>query len=235
MANGVQRHQMPCAVHDKQEEKIPPKYTLHGHILEQVPCAKYLGVEIHEKLHWGNHIHSITARANRTSAFVYRNLKGCPPVIQTHCYKGLVRPVLEYASPVWDPYQKYLKKCLELVQRRAARRILHDFSPKSSATALVRKLGLQTLKDRRQIDKAALIYNIFHGLVDVPSNKVLKPTTRSTRGQQTKFQVPHSNVNAHLHSFPSAIQLWNILPQEAVMASSLPVLKTTIGKWIYSN
>ncbi|KAL8587797.1 hypothetical protein ACOMHN_021015 [Nucella lapillus] len=217
-------------------KKIPPKYTLHGHILEQVPSAKYLGVEIHEKLHWGNHIHSITARANRTSAFVYRNLKGCPPEIQTHCYKGLVRPVLEYASPVWDPYQKDLKKCLELVQRRAARRILHDFSPKSSATALVRKLGLQTLKDRRQIDKAALIYKIFHGLVDVPSNKVLKPTTRSTRGQQTKFQVPHSNVNAHLHSFfPSAIWLWNILPQEAVMASSLPVLKTTIGKWIYSN
>jgi hypothetical protein len=59
---------------------------------------------------------------------------------------------------VWDPFQQNLSEALELVQRRAARRILHDFSPQTSALALVRQRDLQTLSERRKIDKAAMIY-----------------------------------------------------------------------------
>ena len=34
-------------------------------------------------------------------------------------YKGLVRPILEYGSSVWDPYYEGLIDELEKVQKRA--------------------------------------------------------------------------------------------------------------------
>ena len=43
----------------------------------------------------------------------------CPPNVKAAAYKGLVRPVLEYGSSVWDTHG--LQEELEKVQNRAAR------------------------------------------------------------------------------------------------------------------
>ena len=94
-------------------KQIKGDYTLHGHPLEHVNSAKYLGVELTNNLNWSKHIHTITAKANKTSAFIWRNLKGCPVSTQIKCYKVLVRPLLEYASVVWDPHQQTLTHELE--------------------------------------------------------------------------------------------------------------------------
>ena len=40
--------------------------------------------------------------------------------VQTKCYKGIARPVLEYASSVRDPRQKHLQDKLEMVQRKSS-------------------------------------------------------------------------------------------------------------------
>ena len=133
----------------KKSEPIKTSYQLHGHQLEQVNKAKYLGVEISNNLSWADHIKSTSKKANRTSAFVYRNLKGCSTKIQNYCYKTLVRPIMEYASPIWDPTENIYSDMLESVQRRSARRILHDFDPRSSVTNMLKKLELPTLKERR--------------------------------------------------------------------------------------
>ena len=38
------------------------------------------------------------------SSFLRRNLLSCPQDVKETAYKGLVRPILEYASPIWDPH-----------------------------------------------------------------------------------------------------------------------------------
>ena len=40
---------------------------------------------------------------NRTLGFLRRNLYSCPQEVKEAAYKGLVRPVLDYGSSVWDP------------------------------------------------------------------------------------------------------------------------------------
>ncbi|KAL8616824.1 hypothetical protein ACOMHN_017861 [Nucella lapillus] len=106
---------------------ITGNYSLHGQTLEKVRKAKYLGVEIAHDLDWKSHVVATAAKANRTSAFTYRNLKGCATGVQTHFYKALARPLLEYASPVWSPHTAEQIAALDAVQRRAARRILGDY------------------------------------------------------------------------------------------------------------
>ena len=79
-------------------------------------------------LDWSHHINSIITRANKTIGLLRLNLKSCSPYIKNITYKTLVRPQLEYCSPIWDPYEKGHILLLEKVQRRAARFVTNMIS-----------------------------------------------------------------------------------------------------------
>ena len=65
---------------------------------------KYLGVTISKDLKWNTRVCTVCTKANRTFDFLKYNLSSCPKDVKEMANKGLVRPILEYASPVWDPY-----------------------------------------------------------------------------------------------------------------------------------
>ena len=58
----------------KKKTSMRYSYTLHGHRLEHVTSAKYLGVTISSDLKWNTHISNICQRANNTIRFLKRNL-----------------------------------------------------------------------------------------------------------------------------------------------------------------
>ena len=62
-----------------------------------------LGVTITSNLRWNTHVSNVCTKANRTLGFLRRNLYSCPQEVNEAAYKGLVRPVLDYGSSVWDP------------------------------------------------------------------------------------------------------------------------------------
>ena len=68
-----------------------------------------------------NGILNVCTKANRTLGILRRNLSSCPQNVKETAYKGLVRPILKYASPVWDPHEIVVQEELEKVQNRAAR------------------------------------------------------------------------------------------------------------------
>ena len=78
-------------------------YRLQHHILEHVPAAKYLGLNITSDLKWTQHINSICGKVNSTLGFLKRNINISNKTIKEKAYKSLVRPSLEYACSVWDP------------------------------------------------------------------------------------------------------------------------------------
>ena len=87
----------------KRIKKIHASYTLAGTELENVESIKYLGVTIKNDLRWNTHVRNVCTKANRTLGFLRRNLHSCPKEVKEAAYKGLVCPVLEYDSSVWDP------------------------------------------------------------------------------------------------------------------------------------
>ena len=59
----------------RKKKKIVPSYHLHGHNLQNVSTAKYLGINIQDNLNWGLHLDTITNKANKTLGFHRRKLK----------------------------------------------------------------------------------------------------------------------------------------------------------------
>ena len=83
----------------KRIKKINASYALQGTVLDNVEKTKYLGIAISNDLKWNTHISNICTNAYRTLGFLGRNLATCPHDV----YKGLMCPVLDYGSSVWDP------------------------------------------------------------------------------------------------------------------------------------
>ena len=66
----------------------------------------YLGVTINNTVSWDNHISNTCSKANRALGFLRSKLKISASNIKEKAYKVFVRPLLEYAASVWDPYSQ---------------------------------------------------------------------------------------------------------------------------------
>ena len=84
-----------------------------------------------------------------TRAFLQRNIHQCPRETKVLCYKTLLRPVVEYASIIWDPHTNANINRLEIIQRRYARFVFHDYRRSSSVTAMLDQLHWASLQERR--------------------------------------------------------------------------------------
>ncbi len=159
-------------------------YILHNQKLEVTKDSKYLGVSISNDLTWNTHIDNLTAKANRSIGFLRRNIHSCPREVKSTAYTTLVRPIVEYASPVWDPYTRSQILQLESVQRRAARFVYNNFHDRDpgAVTSMLTNLGWESLEQRRAKARAISMYKITNNLVDVPTASVLIPADTRTRG-----------------------------------------------------
>ena len=198
-----------------------PSYNIHGQELEVVDTAKYLGVSINNKLKWNKHIADTAKKADYTRAFLKRNINMCPREVKKQCYVALVRPVMEYASEIWDPQTQNNITALERVQRRSTRFIMNDYSRESSVTLMMKDLQLQPLRERRAHTKATTFYKAINGLLEVPTYHLL-PQHTITRGHSRRYQIPNSRLATTKASFyPDSINLWNHLPGNVAEAPTL--------------
>ena len=153
------------------------------------------------------------------NGFLYHNLSQCPPRVKITCYKLMVRPILEYASSVWDPYTNINIQTLESVQRRAARFCLGDYSCYSSVTSMLLLLGFPSLQSRRKLAKLTIMYKIINGHLHIPSNSLIPNHHDSREGYFTQLQCRTDSYKFSF--FPSTIKLWNSLPPIIINSPTL--------------
>ena len=120
----------------------------------------------------------------------------------------LVRPKLEYASPIWNPPTSSQINRLEIIQHYAARFVANDHRQTTSPTTLVLTLNWQTLERRRTINQA-MTYKILNNIIEINP-----PTGLLTRSHNRHhFTIPRSRLNTVVYSFyPRAIRIWNTIP-----------------------
>ena len=75
-------------------------------LCKSVESVKDLGLTINYDLSWGKHVSYIVNKANKVLGVIKRLLGNDIRHAFSCLFKSLVRPILEYAAPVWSPYQK---------------------------------------------------------------------------------------------------------------------------------
>lgn len=141
----------------RKRQPIGTQYCLNGSPLSETSEAKYLGVTFSADLTWNRHVQSITLKAGRVLNFIKRNFKHAPIDVKRTLYLSNVRPILEYASVVWDPHTQILVNSLERIQKRAARFITGIYSFQSSVTEIKRHICLEDLSLRRVVSRLSFL------------------------------------------------------------------------------
>ena len=151
--------------------------TMNDKQIEVVSSAKLLGVLVSDDLKWNVHVNHI-CKKTATRLYFLKQLKRAKvnPKDMLLFYTTCIRPVLEYACPVFhNALPQYLSNNLERLQKRALRIIYPDLS---YAEALV-AAGITSLYERRQV----LSETLFDQIMEDPSHKLhdlLPPHNEST-------------------------------------------------------
>ena len=142
-------------------------------ILEQVDSITYLGVTVKKDLKWSDHISDITGNANKVLGLVKRNFWNSSRNVKETLYKSIVRPKLEYASEIWDPFYQKDNYAVETLQRKADRFCMNNYRCESSVTELIETLGWDSLQLRRKQARLSLMYKLSNNLIDINLENLL--------------------------------------------------------------
>ena len=157
--------------------KIEQSYQIGEKTLESVDSYKYLGVVFKNNLEKKDQVERVSKKAIKNLNFVMRQLRGTRTQVKEKAYLTLIRPVLEYASSVWDPYKDGEIKSIEKVQRLEARRVTgrmrrwrEESNDKGDVkrilerpSEIVQELGWKTLESRRRVDRICNFYRCMKG------------------------------------------------------------------------
>ena len=95
-------------------------YCILGAMPKRVTNHDYLGATISSDLNWLGHVTKIYNKTSRTLGLLKRTLSPCSQNEKSIAYKMLVRPQLQYASEVWNPYTMKCIQKIEQIQRNSS-------------------------------------------------------------------------------------------------------------------
>ena len=209
-----------------------PGYHLCGNRLKTVFETKDLGIYITSNLSWSLQATKCTNKANSVLGFVRRTVLPKNPDLFSKLYKSLVRPILEYSSPVWSPHLKKDIATLEKVQRRASRFALGTTANDMSYEDRLKRLKWPTLEKRRTLSSLTECYKTIKGLNCLNpheffsfADKYRPPRSNHRFKLKTKF----AKLNWYKHSlFLHIVNLWNNLRKETAEAKDLRTFRNKL-------
>ena len=206
-----------------------------------------LGVTISDDLTWSHHIDKVIANCRKQSAWILRTFSKRDVNTMRTLWVSLMRPIIDYCSPVWSPYPTNFGNIdrLENVLRAFTKKVdnLHDLPYNER----LKEMKLSTIQRRHERYKILYIYKIKEGLVpNLPphplKNESFALLFRENSRTGTRCSLPHPTLH-HNHcttdsrkaSFAlTASDLWNCLPPciSSIANQPLHLFKHNLDKFL---
>jgi hypothetical protein len=206
----------------------PPPLTMAGTAVPIVHQTKDLGVIFADNLKSTEQCLAAAATARRMLGLLSRALPAKSPEVVLPMYRFLVRPHMEYCTPVWSPQLVKDQQVLEQVQRSATRLIrgARQLPYQERCTAL----GLPTLHHRRRRADLVTVYRAVEGLDQIDGLFEARDDPR-LRGNGRTLAKPIATVRSRAQFFSvRVLNDWNALPADVVAAPSLGAFKQRLDQ-----
>ena len=198
----------------------PICYNMNGQELSNSSCEKDLGVLFDKSLKFDQHINTIINKANRNLGIIRRTFDYMDKAIFCLIFKGIVRPHLEYAAPVWSPHLDKHIEAIENVQRRATKLVPGLW--KLEYDERLKILKLPTLAYRRTRGDMITAYKIIHRGFDDSIRSMLPLSDSDLRSNEKKLFIEGSKKDIRKYNFTMRVRkLWNDLPETVVNAKDV--------------
>jgi len=207
------------------------KYYMMDKELEEIEEEKDLGVWITSQLKPSQQCNKAASNARKLLAMVRRTFRNLDKEDLNLLYKVYIRPHMEYSIQAWSPYLAKDIETLERVQRTATR--LVPELRKYPYTERLQRLGLPTLKTRRERGDMIEVFKIMTGRELVEKEKFFKISDNhyELRGHNLKLNKERSRLEIRRNFFSQrVINSWNSLPSEVVNASSINGFKNNYDR-----
>ena len=192
--NGAKCSTIRIAVNN--QDPIP--ITVDNINIPHMPSMKLLGVTIQNNLKWEEQVKCMVSKANTRKYFIsVLRHAGVQMSDLIKCYCTFIRPILEYASPVWHSgLTCHQSDMLERIQMQVLRTVLPDSSYRE---ALIIS-GLLTLKERRQ----KLCLNFAQGLLESEFSCWLPPRRGACHQRDLRNNDKLSSLTARTKRFSAS-------------------------------
>ena len=204
--------------------------------IEKTKLDRDLGILILNDLKWENQVNKAAKTANSVIAKIKNSFTYFDSSLVKLLYVSLVRPHLEYAVSVWNPYLRKDIDKIESVQHRAIR--LVPCLRRKPYELRLKKLQLTNLEIRRQRGDLIQYYKVVNGLDKIRWSKEhrtltqdnkLNPASNLRRTGLTVYREPVNKVRAREEFFLNRVApIWNKLPVYVKEAQSLNCFKAEL-------
>lgn len=159
-----------CISFTKKRQRTTYNYSINGILLERKSIVKDLGVVFDEQLSFRSHYEQIINKGNQLLGFIVRstkNFKKPQSLITLFC--SVVRPILEYACPIWSPHYKIYTNNIERVQKRCLKILLYRCNIGRRVLNYEERLHrfhLSSLDNRRKRYDLICLHKLIHSKMD---------------------------------------------------------------------
>ena len=166
--------------------------------------------------------------------FIRRTVGPKNPQLFSKLYTSLVRPILEYCSPVWCPHLKKDSITLEKVQRRASKCALGNIGQDMPYEERLKLLKWPTLEKRRLFLSLIECYKTINRLNGLEPSAffTFAHVSRPLRANHRyKLKFTSATLNSFKHSFfIRIIDKWNNLRKKVAEEKNLNIFKNRLRR-----
>ena len=204
--------------------------------LEPIHQLRDLVVLVASNLSWSPHIRSITDKARQKASWVLSVFHTHSPAIMLTLYKSMVRSIVEYCCPLWNPTKTSDIQELEIVQKTFIARIA-GMRDMHYLDCLIH-LSLMSLQRRRERFIILHMWKLLNNITSYDLN--IQFVTRSRFGNLAIIPSSRKNrtaANQSLFDNSFAVQgpkLWNAIPYHLNVIQDLQQVKDRLTKFMLS-